>query len=62
MTPRRTNPSTPSARLESAHYPPDAVAAGILSAATHRKRDVYVGGQAEQLVMVSNVAPKLVYR
>lgn len=43
-------------------YPPEAVAKGILFAAEHPKRDVYVGAQAKLLVMVSNAAPRAVDR
>jgi short-subunit dehydrogenase len=41
-------------------YPPESVADGILYAAAHPKRDVYVGAQAKLLVMMSNVAPRAV--
>jgi hypothetical protein len=43
-------------------YPPEAVAGGILYAASHLKRDVYVGAQAKLLVLVSNIAPRVVDR
>jgi hypothetical protein len=41
-------------------YSPESVADGILYAAAHPNRDVYVGAQAKLLVMVSNVAPRVV--
>jgi hypothetical protein len=43
-------------------YPPEAVAEGILYAAAHPKRDVYVGAQAKLLVLISNIAPRIVDR
>ncbi|WNG88065.1 SDR family oxidoreductase [Mycobacterium sp. ITM-2016-00317] len=43
-------------------YPPEAVAEGILYAATHPKRDVYVGAQAKLLVLIANIAPRVVDR
>lgn len=43
-------------------YPPEAVAEAILYAATHPKRDMYVGSQAKLLVLISNIAPKVMDR
>jgi short-subunit dehydrogenase len=43
-------------------YPPEAVAEGILYAAAHPKRDVYVGAQAKLLVLIANIAPRVVDR
>ncbi len=41
-------------------YPPEAVAEAILYAATHPKRDIYVGAQAKAMLAVKNIAPGLV--
>jgi short-subunit dehydrogenase len=40
-------------------YPPDAVADAILHAAAHPTRDMYVGGQARILALVSGLFPRL---
>ena len=43
-------------------YPPQAVAEAILHAAAHPVRDLFIGGQSKALVVLSQVAPRLVDR